>query len=158
MAQELPVKLSRLLHPVISITSLLLLTAQSAHADTSSVDAVQPVAIQATSEIFHVKGFQQPSTNAQLLVQASDLDPLEPEEEITVTGTRTPRPVNNSAGTISVFDIKDLENNWVYRNHYAYVHHEHFEEPRSLKAPQMLQSFLNLVLGLHISGDRPKMF
>ncbi|NJR48456.1 MAG: TonB-dependent receptor plug domain-containing protein [Leptolyngbyaceae cyanobacterium CSU_1_3] len=104
---------SQVLCPVIVITSLAILTAPSARAETSYQDAVQPTVAQATPQMLHIKDFQQPSTNAQLLVQASDVAPVEPEEEITVTGTRTPRLINNSAGTISVFDLEELENTFV---------------------------------------------
>jgi hemoglobin/transferrin/lactoferrin receptor protein len=67
--------------------------------------------------------FLRPETKAQFLSQtppdpraapAKPIGPVDPEEEeITVTGTRTPRPVKDSAGTISVFDSKYLDDTFV---------------------------------------------
>ncbi|KAM3097216.1 hypothetical protein ACKFKF_20500 [Phormidesmis sp. 146-12] len=105
-------KISQLFYPVICITSLLL-AARSAYANLFSVNVAQSTNLQDAPEVSRVKEFQQPSTNAQQLVQSPPTIGTEPEEEITVTGTRTPRLLNNSAGTISIFDIQDLENTFV---------------------------------------------
>ncbi|KAM3104984.1 TonB-dependent hemoglobin/transferrin/lactoferrin family receptor [Phormidesmis sp. 146-33] len=105
-------KISQLFYPVICLTSLLL-AARSAYANLFSVNVAQSTNLQDAPEVSRVKEFQQPSTNAQQLVQSPPTIGTEPEEEITVTGTRTPRLLNNSAGTISIFDIQDLENTFV---------------------------------------------
>ncbi len=49
------------------------------------------------------------SQKAELLAQPDTII----EEEVVVTGTRTPRPANVTPGTISTFDTKFLENNLI---------------------------------------------
>jgi hemoglobin/transferrin/lactoferrin receptor protein len=61
--------------------------------------------------------FQHPSTEAHQLSQTPILpestESEEPEEEITVTGTRTPRPVRLSPTTVDVITDQDIDENLV---------------------------------------------
>lgn len=97
----------------ISIAPILIST-ESASAEPIAPTPTEPMRLQERS---------QPKTEAKFLTQApveptvapaNPVTPPEPEEEeITVTGTRTPRPVKDSAGTISVFDSKYLDDTFV---------------------------------------------